>query len=151
MSDYRLALGTLTATALLASSANIVENFPRQTDQPQMLDWWILGDNDVYSEWGAVIDAHNGTRHAQGSAEFEWLLYLSPLMVKYLRDTFFGQTISSPGNLYAYVTAQTYDATLGGEWRIVNALMIFTEIGELRRDGLWTYRFKFIEAVKAAA
>jgi hypothetical protein len=148
MGAYRLILGRVSVPILQAG--NLVEAFPRQTDQPPLLDWGVYGDSDQYFAHADVFEAFNGVRSPQGAGRLNWLMYMSGGMLDYWRRTFYGKTDNAEGGYSAWVTAETEDTTFGTGWRVVYALMQFPTPDRMTREGdIWGVPTTFIEAVAA--
>ena len=108
LSGYRLAPEHITVIALDTDYA--IENFPRQNDQPPGRDWIRPGDySDVIEATAEVVIALSGGAYGYGEAGFAWKLQgLTPLMVKYILDTYFNSE-----DMTALATARTFNRASG--------------------------------------
>lgn len=117
ISGYRLASGTLTVAAMDSGAATYaIENFTRQNDMSVGRVWLRPKDEaDVIDFAAEYVDGLSGIRGGLGRPVIQWTLQgLTPLMVKYIRDTFFSGT-----NLYGDVTARTFNRGVGA-WQYYN-------------------------------
>ncbi len=144
--DWRLRAGHVLAADLTA--AYDITLWPRQTDQPLIVDWQPpLEGSDLYLEAEDVVEGLDGALSSVGRASFTWYLYLpTPLMVNYVRMTIFQNRLS------AAVTVRTFDRDRG-LWRIVNATAQWPKNppreGEPQGRGYNRFPIRFIDAVDA--
>lgn len=115
--DYRLAPGTLTASAL--TTAYALSAFPIQTDQisNNSYPWHLLDDEGTTFPYAArYVDMGVSGQRADGFILFQWKYkYLTEGMAAYLESTFFGiyesALVTVRTRLHTGV-CQTYNATL---------------------------------------
>lgn len=89
MAEYRIAFSSITAVALNASNAYLIEQFPLQSDQVSIyvIPWGPPKDEGTtypaYQRYTVMQD--RGTQRADGFVEFNWCLsYLTEGMVNYI-------------------------------------------------------------------
>lgn len=89
LSGYRLSPDHITVAALDTTFA--IENFPRQADQSVGRDWIRPDDSaDVVEPAAEIVIAMSGGAYGYGRGNLSWRLQgLTPLMVKYILDTYF--------------------------------------------------------------
>ncbi len=108
LSGYRLGTGTIAHGDFDEDYA--IESFPIQSDQDTARKWNRPGnDADIVNEAEELVEGMSSFVGSYGYIVFTWQLrMLSPLMVKYVRDTFFGSTGFS-----AAVTVRTFNRGSG--------------------------------------
>lgn len=124
-----------------------IERFPRQADQPNIVDWLPpLDGSDVYSEFIENVRGFDGSSGTWGAGSFDWYTgYWTPLMCRYFTDTFLANGAGS-----ARVTVMTFDRAYG--YRVLWATMIRPDFrnAEPVGEGYSRIRIEFIEATEAA-
>lgn len=86
----RLAAGTITATAIRASSGYLVSNFPLQTDQTEAMEWRATTNAPIVD--GILEESLESTAQFYGGASGEIKFQLlTPNMVDYLWSSIFAQ------------------------------------------------------------
>ncbi len=113
---FMLGPGTLAAIQLTTVTTYDIENFTRQADMNPGRDWQRPEDEaERVKNYAELVDSIDSHRGAYGGIEFKWpLRLLTPLMEKYIRDTYFSSTAFS-----ADVTARTYNRN-SGQFEIYN-------------------------------
>lgn len=132
---HRLANGTLTETAILASSAYLVKNFTGASGQA----FWIVGEPSIvtpYIERERLLSGHDG---AFGLPNFQWLFgIMNDAMWHYLYGTVMGSALT------ADVTATTRNrlatATYADQWITYNCK---ARLVELTPTGMPGYSGRF--------
>lgn len=110
--DWRIRSGTHDAVDM--TSTYNVKSLPRQADQ--RIAWWRPNDPaGALSDAAEDVEAFDGSWGMHGGQEVTWMLrQLSPLQVKYLKDTFFGGTRYTEA-----ITIMTWDRG-SGDWVVLN-------------------------------
>lgn len=145
----RIKVGTITEIQILADLTTIIKDFPIQDDQ-SFLPWFTPIDPTV----GAVSEAKEFTQGLDASKKgfggytFSWTFgQLTPLMVKYLRDTFFASTLFSND-----VTVFAFDRSYG--WRAINCKAIWndpaTNADPKGLQGYQNLKIDFVKGVTAS-
>jgi len=151
ISGYRWADGTQAAGVVL-STTYAIENFPGQTDMNIGRGGvaWLQPSIVVVTPAVQLLDSLDGTRDGYGGAVIDWAFaYLSPDMVRYLRDTFFNSTDYSRAN-----TIRTWNRQ-SGLWEEYTATALWPKFEitgglERRGGGLRDFPIRFIKGTKIA-
>lgn len=119
-SEYRLKLGTVTASNIESDPTALVESFPIQADQPQSINWYISrpGTLSDYVERITRLNSFEaGFGRANTTIEFS---LLTSGMLAYLYSTFFANSA-----LTAAVTVKIRDRRLSetNDYVVYNCLM----------------------------
>lgn len=120
MSEYRLKAGTVTAANIEADNAALVENFPRQSDQPNQINWYISAPGTI-QDYAERITKLNSFESAFGRPNTTMTFsLLTPGMLAYLFDTFYAN-----GAVSAAVTVKIRDRRLNStnDYVVYNCLM----------------------------
>lgn len=128
MSEPRLAFGTLTSTALLADSTNIVSSFPYASPG---YSWFVAYDSLVtpYITRSRVVD---NTDRMFGKLNFQWgFNILNDAQWYWLWVTKAANNPTPAVTVYA--RNRFYSATSASQWVAINCKMRFPE---LRAEGL---------------
>lgn len=101
--------------------AYAVVSFPIQEDQA-FLPWYQPVDpSGAMMEDKETFDALDSSRGGFGGFTFSWIFgQLTPLMVKYIRDTIFSTTKYSEN-----VTVMSFDRSYG--WRAINCIAVWND------------------------
>ena len=88
---YRLKVGYVSYTSITTDSSAIIINFPVQADQVAARLWQRPdNESDIVDDAAELEQGLDHFTTGQGLPEFTWKMRgLTPLMVKYLKDTFF--------------------------------------------------------------
>ena len=88
---YRLKLGHVSYSNIMTDDSAIIINFPVQSDQVAARLWQRPdNESDVIDDAAELTPGMDHYTTGQGLPEFTWKMRgLTPLMVKYLKDTFF--------------------------------------------------------------
>lgn len=137
--SYRIRAGTWAANQL--GEAYEFSIFPRQDDQPNIVDWLEpLEGSDVYRDFAEIDLAMDGTGKTIGEGSVTWYSsYWTPFMVSYFIATY------PPG---AY-TIMTFDA--GEGWIVVNCTLqpIDKTQGQRVGTGYKSIPIRFVAATEA--
>lgn len=141
----RIRVGTWTAIEM--SFGFKVVDFPIQDDQA-FLEWFPPIDPSSAISEGLIQDSMDSGRGAFGGYSFSWVFgQLTPLMVKYLRDTIFAGTLFSRD-----VTVVAFDRSYG--WRTINCKALWNDPAKTAQPvGLQGYqqlKIDFVNGVDAA-
>ena len=136
MSDYRLAVGTLTAAALLADSNSIVADWPRSDAR----ETWIVETMTLVNPgvtrvrvWG------NGIAEKGNAVISSWSINLSYNQTDWLEDNIFNGAPS------VAVTIQTLNLYKGATWEVYNCFAVRPVLIEgtvVQKNNLWFPPFK---------
>lgn len=144
--DYRLALGTLSAAALTTSY--LLSALPLQSDQLSTLvnPWDLVGDDgSTFPRAARYVTMADGSQRADGFIQWDWVFpYWTEGMVAYFENAFFGIYQS------ALVTARTRTHT--GVYQTYNATLLRPIPNEhLGHEylGVSNYRLRFLRALVA--
>ena len=118
--QYYLAPATLSRTALLAASANNVENFPVQSDQfPAVFGWHEpQRDNTMRPRLARYSTYLDQSVRGDGGYSFQWSWrVMTQGQLLYMQNTFFsgGSAWSAPCTVQTYLDGgfyATYNATI---------------------------------------
>lgn len=149
VTGYRWSDGTLGAGVVLAPQYAI-ENFAVQVDMAGSSIEWRQPSFVSVHEATQVLVSLDGTRDGYGGAVIRWEFgFLTPLMMKYLRDTFFNTNLFSRAN-----TIRTWNR-MTGLWEEYTATAhwpTFEDINSLERrgGGLLNFPLVFIKGTKIA-
>lgn len=148
LTGYCIAAGFVTADTIDDDQETYdIGNFPVQLDMSVGRTWMRPGNNsDVVRPGGEYVYAVSGRGVAMGGVEFEWSFRaLTPLMVKYINDTFF----SSGEEITADVTVRTYNRSTGA-WEYYQCVAQVNDPvnASLAMGGYDEYKIKFINGVK---
>lgn len=139
--SFRLRAGTYDADELTA--AYEWGAFPRQLDQPAIVDWLEpLATSDILKEWAALTETMDGQTGTEGGSVFTWRTpYLTPFMVDYLITNYSNRA----------VTVMSFDR--GSGWRVFNAWLQHIDKSEGTPDGTgYTgIPMRFVDAIDAPA
>lgn len=108
--EFRIAPGWISRVALDATSAYQVTQFTRQSDMLAGRQW-VRPDNmaDVIKPSAVYVESMDSHVGGYGGKEFTWgFQNMTPLMVMFLRDTYF-----AGGDKSALATVKTWDRTSG--------------------------------------
>ncbi len=141
----RIKVGTWTETEMHLGYKVI--DFPIQTDQA-FLPWYQPIDPSGAISEGQIQDSMDSNRGAFGGYNFSWIFgQLTPLMVKYLRDTIFATYLFSRD-----VTVVTFDRSYG--WRTINCKALWndpaTKAEPVGLQGYQKLKIDFINGTDAA-
>lgn len=139
--SFRLGLGEIPVADF--DETYEIERFPRQADQPGMIDWTEpLEGSDIVKEYFEETRGMSGNSKRFGGISFNWLRGLeTPLMTIYWNGLFF------PNNEgWQRVTVMTFDAKRG--FIVLWATLIAPDetTGERAGNGYKGIKCEFIDA-----
>ena len=145
MSTYRLAVGTLTAAALLADSSSIVANWMASTGERWNVQTMTLvnpGVNRV-RVWG------NGIAEKGNAVISPWSFLITYNQTDWLEDNIFSGAPS------VAVTIQTLNLYKGAAWEVYNCFAVrpvLVEGNVVQKNNLWfdLFRVDFLPGTLAA-
>ncbi len=108
--EFRLAPGWVSRATIDGSSAFQVTQFTRQSDMLAGRQW-VRPDSgsDIIDDAAAYVESMDSHVGGYGGVEFAWGFQgMTPLMVKFVRDTYF-----AGGDKSALVTAKTWNRLMG--------------------------------------
>lgn len=143
MTDYRIYPGTVSAQFLLNNGVAL-SDLPTQSDMSNGRIWVKRPGNGAGIVTPAkFVDTITGGRYGHGGYYFEWILQaLSPLMSKYIRDTYMS------GGYFGTVTVSTFNRETGA-WETYNAIWKWPNVrsdAEMAMGGLHNVKTTFVNA-----
>ncbi len=143
---YMLKIGWVTKAVIEADTNADVGNFPTQNDMTGGRQWWRPGNKaDIIDEGEEILIDVYGGAGAYGGIKFVWpMRYLTPLMIKYIKDTFF-----SSGTLFSNdVTVRTFNRS-SNAWEVYQCTVRreFASSGTAAGGGLDEYELTFVNGV----
>ena len=142
--SYRLGLGEIDPGDFDESYG--VHLFPRQDDQPGIIDWTEpLEGSDLVKKFATEVRGMDGSAGRFGGMEFNWFRGLeTPLMTLYWNSQFFPN-----GEGSQRVTVMTFDAAQG--WIIVWATLLHPDetTGERLGHGYQRIKCEFVDGIIA--
>lgn len=140
----RIKVGTWTATEMQIGYKVI--DFAIQDDQA-WLPWYQPIDPSGAISEGVIQDSMDSGRGAFGGYNLSWIFgQLTPLMIKYLRDTYFATTLWSRD-----VTIVTFDRSYG--WRTLNCKAVWndpaTKADPVGLQGYQKLKIDFVNCIDA--